>query len=146
MFRRTAVLFLAIFVLSCACALAHPGGLDKNGGHKDKKNTSGLGEYHYHCGKTPAHLHENNVCPFTLETVEELLDSMKKAKAAKIETAQTTETSLSSAPQSKTDDSPQYVEETESKESITHIIAALIVAIPLTMLVYYLQKKSERSD
>lgn len=43
---------------------AHGGRTDSNGGHKDNKNKSGLGSYHYHCGGYPAHLHPNGVCPY----------------------------------------------------------------------------------
>ena len=43
---------------------AHPGRTDARGGHKDNKNKSGLGSYHYHCGGNPAHLHTNGVCPY----------------------------------------------------------------------------------
>lgn len=46
-------------------AYAHSGRTDSNGGHKDNKNKSGLGSYHYHCGGYPAHLHPNGVCPYT---------------------------------------------------------------------------------
>ena len=46
-------------------ALAHSGRTDSNGGHKDNKNKSGLGYYHYHCGGYPAHLHDGGVCPYT---------------------------------------------------------------------------------
>ena len=46
-------------------AYAHSGRTDSNGGHKDNKNKSGLGYYHYHCGGNPAHLHENGVCPYS---------------------------------------------------------------------------------
>ena len=45
-------------------AAAHPGRTDANGGHRDNKNKSGLGSYHYHCGNHPAHLHPNGVCPY----------------------------------------------------------------------------------
>ena len=45
-------------------AEAHPGRTDANGGHRDNKNVSGLGSYHYHCGGHLAHLHENGVCPY----------------------------------------------------------------------------------
>lgn len=45
-------------------AEAHSGRTDANGGHKDNKNKSGLGSYHYHCGGHPAHLHPNGVCPY----------------------------------------------------------------------------------
>jgi His-Xaa-Ser repeat protein HxsA len=43
---------------------AHSGRTDSNGGHKDNKNKSGLGSYHYHCGGYPAHLHSNGECPY----------------------------------------------------------------------------------
>lgn len=45
-------------------AFAHSGRTDSSGGHKDKKNKSGLGYYHYHCGGYPAHLHTGGVCPY----------------------------------------------------------------------------------
>ncbi len=45
-------------------ALAHSGRTDGSGGHKDNKNKSGLGGYHYHCGGYPAHLHSGGVCPY----------------------------------------------------------------------------------
>lgn len=51
-------------VLACTSLFAHSGRTDSNGGHKDNKNKSGLGYYHYHCGGYPAHLHENGVCPY----------------------------------------------------------------------------------
>lgn len=43
---------------------AHSGRTDSSGGHKDNKNKSGLGYYHYHCGGNPPHLHKNGVCPY----------------------------------------------------------------------------------
>jgi hypothetical protein len=43
---------------------AHSGRTDGQGGHKDNKNKSGLGSYHYHCGGYPAHLHTNGQCPY----------------------------------------------------------------------------------
>ncbi len=45
--------------------MAHSGRTDASGGHKDNKNKSGLGPYHYHCGGYPAHLHDGGVCPYT---------------------------------------------------------------------------------
>lgn len=44
---------------------AHSGRTDSRGGHRDNKNKSGLGSYHYHCGGHPAHLHPNGVCPYS---------------------------------------------------------------------------------
>ncbi|MBR4865765.1 MAG: Ig-like domain-containing protein [Clostridia bacterium] len=43
---------------------AHGGRTDGSGGHKDNKNKSGLGYYHYHCGGYPAHLHPGGYCPY----------------------------------------------------------------------------------
>ena len=59
--------FIALLVI---CSLvttvsAHSGRTDSSGGHKDNKNKSGLGSYHYHCGGYPAHLHTNGYCPYT---------------------------------------------------------------------------------
>lgn len=56
--------------LLCVCAIflaapisAHSGRTDASGGHKDNKNVSGLGPYHYHHGYE-AHLHPGGVCPY----------------------------------------------------------------------------------
>lgn len=53
------------FMLPSLTVEAHSGRTDSRGGHKDNKNKSGLGSYHYHCGGYPAHLHENGVCPYS---------------------------------------------------------------------------------
>lgn len=55
---------IAVFLGNPIAANAHSGRTDSNGGHKDNKNVSGLGSYHYHCGGYPAHLHNNGVCPY----------------------------------------------------------------------------------
>ena len=55
--------FLAIISISVS-SYAHQGRTDSSGGHRDNKNKSGLGSYHYHCGGHPAHLHKNGVCPY----------------------------------------------------------------------------------
>ncbi len=69
-------LFLAALLISfCFCQSfslpgspitveAHSGRTDSHGGHKDNKNKSGLGSYHYHHGY-PAHLHPNGICPYS---------------------------------------------------------------------------------
>lgn len=44
-------------------AIAHSGRTDSSGGHRDNKNASGLGSYHYHHGYGP-HLHPNGICPY----------------------------------------------------------------------------------
>lgn len=63
--KRFLTLFLALLIGATPFALAHPGRTDSNGGHKDSKNKSGLGSYHYHCGGNPAHLHPGGVCPYS---------------------------------------------------------------------------------
>lgn len=63
--RVISALVIAIMALSISCTgMAHPGRTDSKGGHKDNKNASGLGGYHYHCGGYPAHLHEGGVCRY----------------------------------------------------------------------------------
>ena len=55
---------LIVFLLFSVTVHAHRYMTDKQGGHRDNKNSSGLGYYHYHCKGTPAHLHENGTCPY----------------------------------------------------------------------------------
>ncbi|MEY8336729.1 YHYH domain-containing protein [Lachnospiraceae bacterium 62-35] len=71
--KQAASLFMGLVLSMTAAASgfspvitaeAHSGRTDSQGGHKDNKNKSGLGSYHYHCGGYPAHLHTNGVCPY----------------------------------------------------------------------------------
>lgn len=63
--RKRMYSMIMVFVLVFTSIVsAHPGRTDSNGGHRDNKNVSGLGSYHYHCGGYPAHLHKNGVCPY----------------------------------------------------------------------------------
>lgn len=58
--------FVLIFSLAFSTVVfAHSGRTDSQGGHHDYKNVSGLGDYHYHCGGNPPHLHPNGVCPYS---------------------------------------------------------------------------------
>lgn len=64
---RIVVSILLVFSLifsSAVSSYAHSGRTDGSGGHKDNKNKSGLGSYHYHCGGSPAHLHTSGYCPY----------------------------------------------------------------------------------
>lgn len=58
------ILLIILLSLMQVNAYGHSGRTDANGGHKDNKNKSGLGSYHYHCGGNPPHLHTNGVCPY----------------------------------------------------------------------------------
>ena len=62
-FKKVGIILLGSFIMPLTL-FAHSGRTDSNGGHKDNKNKSGLGSYHYHCGGYPAHLHDNGVCPY----------------------------------------------------------------------------------
>lgn len=61
-------------------SIAHSGRTDSNGGHKDNKNKSGLGSYHYHCGGHPAHLHTNGVCPYSTTKTDNKTESSAPAR------------------------------------------------------------------
>lgn len=61
----TVVIFLIMIFVFPLNSMGHSGRTDSNGGHKDNKNASGLGPYHYHCGGYPAHLHDGGVCPYS---------------------------------------------------------------------------------
>lgn len=61
------ILLIVLSIISIGIiAYAHSGRTDSSKGHKDNKNKSGLGSYHYHCGGHPAHLHANGVCPYSI--------------------------------------------------------------------------------
>ena len=55
---------------------AHSGRTDASGGHKDNNNKSGLGNYHYHCGGNPPHLHTNGICPYSSNSEPETPSSI----------------------------------------------------------------------
>ena len=63
--KRVVGIALIVALLFTGVAYGHSGNTDSNGGHRDNKNVSGLGHYHYHCGGHPPHLHPNGVCPYS---------------------------------------------------------------------------------
>ena len=66
--KLRSVIFIMVFIALTflpLSALAHSGRTDSSGGHRDNKNRSGLGYYHYHCGGHPPHLHPDGVCPYS---------------------------------------------------------------------------------
>lgn len=63
--KITAFIFaIVLAILSTTVAFAHGGRTDRYGGHRDNRNVSGLGYYHYHCNGNPPHLHYAGYCPF----------------------------------------------------------------------------------
>ena len=68
MIKKIGVLLaLAVFLLGVTPSYAHSGRTDSRDGHKDNRNVSGLGSYHFHHGYS-AHLHPNGVCPYSAGT------------------------------------------------------------------------------
>lgn len=61
--KKASVLSMSLVMLTSSIAFGHGGRTDGSEGHKDNKNASGLGSYHYHCGSNPPHLHSNGGCP-----------------------------------------------------------------------------------
>jgi len=62
-------LLILLLLFFSSNVFSHPGKTDAQGGHKDNKNISGLGSYHYHHGRQ-AHLHEGGVCPYAKKNEE----------------------------------------------------------------------------
>ncbi|HFL2520423.1 TPA: YHYH domain-containing protein [Clostridioides difficile] len=58
MFKKKLIaVIMSLTIISIGSfSYAHSGRTDSSGGHRDNKNKSGLGSYHYHCGGYPAHL------------------------------------------------------------------------------------------
>lgn len=69
--KRVGMILLTTMMIPVTL-LAHSGRTDSRGGHRDTKNKSGLGSYHYHCGGYPAHLHTNGVCPYKSTTTSSI--------------------------------------------------------------------------
>lgn len=61
--KKASTFALSLTLLTSSIAFGHSGRTDSAGGHKDNKNVSGLGSYHYHHGYGP-HLHPNGVCSY----------------------------------------------------------------------------------
>lgn len=71
--KLAALLSMVLLLVFCAVPVqAHSGRTDASGGHRDNKNASGLGYYHYHHGYGP-HLHPGGVCPYEVQPVPVLV-------------------------------------------------------------------------
>lgn len=96
--RKLAIKFLAVAMVICCLftipTYAHSGRTDSNGGHKDNKNKSGLGSYHYHCGGYPAHLHSGGVCPYKSTAAKSTTTTSTLKSTAKIDETKKTESKV----------------------------------------------------
>lgn len=91
--RILSTLMVTLMLISMpSIGIAHSGRTDSRGGHRDNKNKSGLGSYHYHCGGHPAHLHEDGVCPYdgSSRSKSSSKSSSSKSKSDTYRTAQKT--------------------------------------------------------
>lgn len=93
--NKTKIILLTILsiILIEVNAYAHSGRTDSRGGHKDNKNKSGLGSYHYHCGGYPAHLHTNGVCPYSYSSSSNKSSTLSSSESNK-ETTSTVPTTI----------------------------------------------------
>ena len=103
-----------------ANAYAHSGRTDANGGHKDNKNKSGLGSYHYHCGGHPAHLHTNGICPYASNSSSSKTTPSSSSQSSKSTTttpssSQSTTSNPTSTTTKTTSTVPTTIGETEIK-------------------------------
>ncbi len=90
------VIILSIITIGLN-SYAHSGRTDAYGGHKDNKNKSGLGSYHYHCGGHPAHLHKNGVCPYSSNKSTTSSNKNSSSKSNNSQTSSSSKSSSSSA-------------------------------------------------
>ncbi len=81
--RIISIIVILFVIFAGSCVNAHQGRTDSNGGHRDNKNKSGLGSYHYHCGGYPAHLHTNGECPYSTKTSSKPKSSNKSSNSNK---------------------------------------------------------------
>ena len=105
--KIVSILLITLSIISIGInTYAHSGRTDSSGGHKDNKNKSGLGSYHYHCGGNPPHLHTNGVCPYSSSS------SSNKSKAS---SSSSSKSSTSSSSSSSTTTVPATIDVTEVK-------------------------------
>ena len=106
--KIVSILIIILTILSIQINVySHSGRTDANGGHRDNKNKSGLGSYHYHCGGHPAHLHPNGVCPYSSS-------GRSSTSSSSSESSSSSSSTSSSSSNSKTTTSiPSTIEVTE---------------------------------
>ncbi|MBS5065751.1 MAG: YHYH domain-containing protein [Hungatella hathewayi] len=103
--KKLAVTLMSGFLLASAITVlpaspfvveaeAHSGNTDSHGGHRDNRNASGLGSYHYHCGGHPAHLHTNGVCPYAASDTGTNPADQKQVPESKASVPETTATAV----------------------------------------------------
>lgn len=107
--KVVAIVIIALSVMFMGISsYAHSGRTDSSGGHKDNKNKSGLGSYHYHCGGHPPHLHTNGVCPYSSSSKKSTSKSTsKKSSTTKKSSSSSNKTTTTKSTKSKPTPSPK---------------------------------------
>lgn len=85
--KRLLALLTIFTLLFSSVAYGHSGRTDSAGGHRDNRNVSGLGYYHYHCGGNPPHLHTGGVCPYSTSAYSAKTQTTKTQTAKPAQTA-----------------------------------------------------------
>lgn len=114
------LIIVASMIFICANSYAHSGRTDASGGHKDNKNKSGLGYYHYHCGGHPAHLHKNGVCPYSKsssKSSKSTSETKKTSSSTKKNNTKSTNTKSSTNTTTTTSTSTPISKETSSTQA-----------------------------
>ena len=117
------LLVVTLIFSSTVSTFAHSGRTDSSGGHKDNKNKSGLGSYHYHCGGYPAHLHSGGYCPYTDVFPKSVKINVDKTTLG---IGERTSISASVSPSNACD---TYVDLTSSDEDVIEIYEDELVAV-----------------
>ena len=114
---------------------AHSGRTDANGGHRDNKNKSGLGSYHYHCGGHPAHLHTNGVCPYSSKSSSSSTKKSSNSKNSKSSSnSDNKKTSETTSKQTSTVPVTILAESIKINENITEIYVGKNERLTVTIL------------
>lgn len=130
-----AILLIALSLVSIQISTyAHSGKTDSSGGHKDNKNKSGLGSYHYHCGGYPAHLHTNGVCPYSSSSSSNK-SSASTSSSSKSSSSKSSSTSSSSSSKTTTTTKTDTVDVTkiEINENIEDLEVGQSKALTVTI-------------
>ncbi len=111
----TVILIILSTIVISFTVDAHSGRTDANGGHRDNKNKSGLGSYHYHCGGHPAHLHTNGVCPYSSgsSSKSKSTSTSSSSKSATPTSSSVNKGNTSNSSTKTTNEKPSNVEVTE---------------------------------
>lgn len=130
------IAFLIFFSFSTTPAFAHSGRTDSNGGHHDYNNVSGLGNYHYHHGRS-AHLHTNGICPYNSSS------NTPKSYKNSSNSYNSNYSSNQNSSQNSRSDNPNKKESNDSSNNVvtTFLISATVTVASITIATTKKRKK-----